>query len=166
MRRSGAAVALLLTLVGCERVGPAILPTPEEARAFYAATSGVDEVRISGNVVVVEVRQPGEQLRRGGSLWAKVGPYIYLLTPGTRELFEQYPDVAAVRVVTFAPGQREVARALLPRDTLSSVQWRRSLNLLGHALKEGTARPSRLEDLVAWGEQYTEHRYNPAFLPN
>jgi hypothetical protein len=116
-------------------------------------------------VVVLRVEQPIAQLRRGGSLWAQVGPYIYLLSPGTRGLLETFPGVAAVRVITYTNQEDEVARAMLVRDTMSDYQWRRSLHLLGLALKEGTAAPSRLTDLVRWGEQYTEFNYSPTYVP-
>ena len=141
------------------------LPTAEEAAAYYQNASGLIGVELSGNVVEVRVRQPEGQLRRGGSLWARVGPYIYLFTPGTRDLLEAYGGVAAVRVITLAPGDVEVARATLKRDALNDILWRRSLNLLGRALGEGTQRPSRLEALVEWGEQHTEYRYNPTYVP-
>ena len=141
------------------------LPTAEEARAFYANASGVTDVELNGNVVEVRVRQPLDQLRRGGSLWARVGPYIYLFTPGTRDLFDEYPGVAAVRVITISPGGTEIARATLLRETMNDILWRRSLSLLSHALHEGTRRPSRLEDLVNWGESHTEYVYNPTYVP-
>ncbi len=141
------------------------VPTAEQAAAYYHNASGVIGVELSGNIVEVRVRQPANQLRRGGSLWARVGPYIYLFTPGTRDLLEAYGGVAAVRVITLAPGDVEVARATLMRDTLSDILWRRSLNLLGHALGEGTRRPSRLQDLAEWGERHTEYRYNPTYVP-
>lgn len=159
--------ALLLAAAGCDRADtPAVLPGEEEIRTAYAESVGIDSAELSGNVAVVRIRQPDAQLRRGGSLWARVGPYIYLFSPSTQRLFESYPDLAAVRIVTLGPGNEEVARALLRRDALSGIQWRRSLNLLGHALQEGTQRPSRLEDLVTWGERHTEYEYNEEFLPN
>src|SRR5690606_10846583 len=99
------------------------------------------------------------------SLWARVGPYVYLLSPGTRDLFEAYPGVAAVRVITLAPGDVEVARATLLRDTLRDILWRRTLNLLGRALRDGPARPPPLQDLAEWGERYTDHRYAPRYVP-
>jgi len=161
-----AALAIAVLASGCDhlRREPPV-PTAEQAAAFYENASGLIGVEVSGNVVEVRIRQPASQLRRGGSLWARVGPYIYLFTPGTRDLFEAYGGVAAVRVITLAPGDVEVARATLKRDALSDILWRRSLNLLGHALEEGTRRPSRLEDLVQWGERYTEYRYNPTYVP-
>jgi hypothetical protein len=69
-----------------------------------------------------------------------------------------------VRAISVVSGV-EIGRATLLRDELSDVLWRRTLNLLGHALREGTARPSRLEDLAEWGEEHTEYRYNPEYVP-
>jgi hypothetical protein len=68
-------------------------------------------------------------------------------------------------VVTQTPDGREVARATLRRTELSDVLWRRSLNILGRALNEGTERPRILEELVDWGEDHTEFQYDPAFVP-
>ncbi len=161
-------LVLLLTLLlpACHRSPRAPrLPTPEQARALFARNAGVDSVALSGNVVQYWIRQPTGELRRGGSLWAQVGPYVYLFTPSTRQLFTDYPDVGGVRVVTVGPGGAEIARALLPRDTMSDILWRRSLNILGHALQEGTKDPARLDDLVKWGERHTSYSYNPKFVP-
>ncbi|MGH7475094.1 MAG: hypothetical protein ACRELD_02280 [Longimicrobiales bacterium] len=161
-----AAACALLGSAACERPqdSPPVLPSSEEVREIYAEHVGVDSVVISGNVVELHVRQPAEQLRRGGSLWARVGPYIAVFSPSSRDLFERYADVAAVRVITVGGFGDEVARAMLRRDALSDIQWRRSLNLLGHALREGTERPTRLEQLIEWGEQHTEYEYNERFL--
>lgn len=136
-------------------------PEAEAVEPYYAAHGGVDRVRISGNVVEMHVSQPYHQLDRGGSLWARVGPFVYLMTPATRSVFEDFPGVAAVRVVTHLPDGEEVARAMLRRDALSAVRWRRTLNILGRALQEGQDNPRRLEELTEWGEAHTEFRYNP-----
>jgi len=158
----------LLLASGCDRFRgeePAI-PTEAEAAQFYSNSPDIESVAIRGNLVEVRVAQPEQQLRRGGSLWARVGPYVYLFSPGTRDLFQAFPGVAAVRVVTTVRGDREVARAMLRRDELSDILWRRSLNILGLALQEGTERPSRLEELVHWGEEHTEYEYDPAYVPS
>jgi hypothetical protein len=164
-----ALLTLALGLGGCEKLQfqrpELLLPDQAEAARFYHNFEGVTNVELSGNVVVLRVKQPISQLRRGGSLWAQVGPYIYLLSPGTKELLEAFSGVAAVRVITYTDLDDEVARAMLVRDTLSDYQWRRSLHLLGLVLKEGTASPSRLTDLVRWGEQYTDFNYNPSYVP-
>lgn len=142
------------------------MPTEAEAMAFYSEHGGVERVGLNGNVVEVDVRQPESQLRRGGTLWAKVGPYITLLSPSTRDLLRAYPGVAAVRVTTVAHEGESVARAMLLRDTLNGLLWRRTLNIHGHAVQQGTERPTRLDDLVAWGEEHTEHWYNPGYVPD
>jgi hypothetical protein len=150
-----------LFVAGCE---PAelTLPTVEEVEATYAY-SGQIVATISGNVVELEVYQPSRQLRRGGALWAKVGPYVFLFSEETRQLFETHNGLAAVRVVTKAPGGREVARATLVRDELNDVTWRRALNISGLARRDGTEQPTRLGDLVQWGEDHTEFEYNPRY---
>ncbi len=171
MVRRGSAALLLCALGACDRVLPQrqdlSLPTVEEAERVYSA-QGVDaEVTLSGNVVEVRATQDARQLQRGGSLWARVGPYIYVFSPGTREVFETWGGVSAVRAITLTPSGEEVARALLTRDRLNDVTWRRALNILGTALQEGTERPSRLDALVEWGEENTEYRYNPEYVqPN
>lgn len=158
----------LLALTACDRLLPqredTSLPPIEEVRAIYEANGITGDVEYSGNVVEVRVVQARPQLERGGSLWARVGPYIYLLTPATREVFQRWPGVAAARVVTATADGEEVGRALLLRDTLRPNAWQRSLNLLGLALRDGTERPTQLEALVDWGERHTEHEYNPNFV--
>ncbi|MFQ5536308.1 MAG: hypothetical protein ACE5GJ_02535 [Gemmatimonadota bacterium] len=138
------------------------LPTAEEVEAHYHYEGDL-EARISGNVAEITVTQSASQLRRGGTLWAKVGPYILLFSEETFQLFENYPGLAAVRVITKVKDGPEVARALLARDALSGVQWRRSLNIAGKARRDGTRHPSLLEDLVRWGEDHTEFEYNPRY---
>jgi hypothetical protein len=137
------------------------LPSPAEVQAFYESTPGL-EAEVVGNVARLRVAQDPQQLRRGGSLWAKVGPYVYLFSEETRRLFEAYPGVAAVRVSTYVGGS-EVANALLARDELSDVLWRRGLNIAGQARRDGTGRVTLLEDLVDWGEAHTDFEYNSRF---
>lgn len=142
------------TLAGCER--ELTLPAESELRGLY----GRAHVRLSGNVVEVVAEQPRAHVERGGSLWVKVGPYIYLFTPETRDLFERYDGLAAVRAVTRLPSGEEIARATLVRDTLTEITWRRAINLAGHARREGSDRPKALYDLIRWGEEYTDHHYS------
>lgn len=143
----------LVTLV-CER--ELRLPKESALRDLYG--EGAIAV-LSGNVAEVVVIQPEEQIARGGTLWAHVGPYIYLFSPQTRDLFRRYNGLAAVRVITRSESGEEIARAMLVRDTLSDILWRRSLNIAGRARLEGTQNPNRLYDLVRWGERYAEYRY-------
>jgi hypothetical protein len=163
-----AMAAALTALPACEWFTPErpdlTLPPVDSVRAVYArqGVTGHD-IDYSGNVVEITVQQRPDDLQRGGSLWARVGPYIYLFTPGTRELFLRWEGIAGVRVVTQLRGT-EVARAMLRRDALEDRLWNRSLDLLGRAVREGTDRPSRLEALVRWGEERTEFDYNPDFV--
>lgn len=152
----------VLTLGACEQQDLS-LPTAEQVASYYVY-EGQLTAEMSGNVAEVTVRQSAEQLRRGGTLWAKVGPYVFLFSDPTERLFRDFGGLAGVRVITTAPGGAEVARALLPRDALNELTWRRALNISGLARREGTDRPSRLERLVAWGEDHTEYEYSPRYV--
>ena len=162
------AFAAATTTAGCDAIGgrgETPLPAADSLEAIYERHGMRGAVSLDGSTVEFLATQDPDQLRRGGTLWARVGPYIYLFTPATREVFDTWSSVGAVRVVTQTPDGREVARATLRNGRLSDVLWRRSLNLLGRALQEGTERPRRLEDLVRWGEEYTEFRYDPTYVP-
>ena len=101
----------------------------------------------------------------GGSLWAKVGPYIYLFSDETETLLRDYPGLSGVRVITrTGRNDAEVARAFLRRDSLNELTWRRARNIAGKARTEGTRRPVRLEDLVEWGQDHTDFEYNQEFV--
>lgn len=162
-------MALLSVVAACDRILPhrpdTELPPIEDVRAVYESHGVPGEIEYNGNVVEVAVAQPFEQLRRGGSLWARVGPYIYLFSPATRETFDSWEGIAAARVITRTPDGVEVARALLARDRLHAITWQRTLNLLGTALRDGTERPVAMQNLVDWGERHTEHSYNPQYAP-
>ena len=155
-------MSLTLGLPGCEEINLA-LPTESEAAAHYANSSDLT-VRVNGNVVELAVEQPIRQVRRGGSLWAKVGPYIYLFSDQTEALLREYPGVSGVRVITRTHDDTEVARAFLHRDSLNELTWRRARNIAGKARMEGTRRPVLLEDLVQWGQDHTEFDYNKEFV--
>ncbi|HSH45183.1 MAG TPA: hypothetical protein VK966_04980 [Longimicrobiales bacterium] len=163
-------LACVLILGGCDQVRGILdrdapeTPAGAEVEPFYAEHSGVIGIEMSGNVAVLRVRQPMEQLTRGGSLWARVGPYIYLFSPSTQAAFQEFPGLAAVRVITVLPGNEEVARATLTRDRMTGVRWRRAHNLLGTALQQGRENPRRLEELTEWGEEYTVFEYNPDYV--
>ena len=141
---------------------PVIVPTAEEVAAYYESTSRLS-VEMSGNVAELTVVQDAQQLRRGGSLWARVGPYIYLFSPPTQSVFADFDGLAAVRVITTAPGGTEVARATLLRASLNDLTWRRALNVAGLARRDGTEQLTLLEDLIRWGEDHTEFEYNPRY---
>jgi hypothetical protein len=152
-------------LTGCDQLRRSedVLPPLETAEAMYDRHGLDANFRYSGNVLELVVQQPEDQLRRGGSLWARVGPYIYVFTPATQELLQRYPAVAGVRVITMV-GDVEVARALLLSDRLNDITWRRAQNTLARALEDGTARPSLLDRLVQFGEEHTQFEYNPEFV--
>jgi hypothetical protein len=139
------------------------LPTAAEVVNSYTYGGNLS-VEMSGNVAEVTIVQPAAQLRRGGTLWAKVGPYVILFSRETEDLFRRFPGLAGVRAVTVTPSGAEVARALLPRDTLNNVTWRRALNVAGLARRDGTRRPTLLEDLVLWGEDHTDFSYNSRYI--
>lgn len=151
----------LLAFAACERSEP-VVPAASDVESYYQIPWPAT-VEMSGNVAEIEVIQPADQLRRGGPLWAKVGPYIYLFNEGTRDLFLDYDGLAAVRVSTLSPAGDRVARATLRRDALNGITWRRALNISGHARQSGSDRPTLLEDLIEWGEEHTDYEYNPDY---
>ena len=168
--RRGCAALLFSALIACDQVLPQrqdlTLPSADEVQQVYAAR-GVDaQATLNGNVVELRATQDAAQLQRGGSLWARLGPYIYVFSPGTQDVFQRWAGVAGVRAITVTDAGEEIGRALLTRDQLNDITWRRTLNLLGTALREGTEHPSRIEELVQWGEENTQHSYNTDFVPN
>ncbi|MBA2243661.1 MAG: hypothetical protein H0W11_01805 [Gemmatimonadetes bacterium] len=136
------------------------LPTNEEAASRYGAGVAVE---LRGNLLEVRAPMTAEQLERGGTLWARGGPYFYLFSTATRDLFVEYADLAAVRVVTETAAGEEVARAELHRDAIAEPRWRQALGLSALAQQEGTQRPRRVEELIYFGEDYTQFEYNPEF---
>ena len=159
------ALALSLFAAACEEPSTLTLPTVDEIEDYYDSVADLEEAEVNGNVVVIVVRQSSEQLRRGGAIWARVGPYIYLFSEETRKLFEDFDGVAGVRVVTRTPSGSTVANALLARDELTGVLWRRALNISGRARRDGSERVTLLEDLIEWGEDHTEFEYSPRYVP-
>jgi hypothetical protein len=155
-------VLVVALAVGCVESPDLTVPSAEEVESYYTSVTAL-RAEVRGNLAVISVEQSAAQLRRGGSLWAKVGPYVYLFTEETHRLLEDFPGLAGVRVQTRTSGDAEIARAMLTRDELSGVLWRRSLNIAGHARRDGTERPSRLEDLIRWGEEHTEYDYSARY---
>ena len=135
------------------------LPTSGEVENAYLYPGGL-EARMRGNVAEVTITQAARDLRKGGTLWAKVGPYVLLFSEETEGLFTGFPGLAGVRVITVSSDGNEVARALLARDSLNGITWRRALHIAGLARRDGTRRPSLLEELVDWGEDHTEYTYD------
>lgn len=161
-RRAAALLApALLAAGGCEEPD-LTLPTDAQVAEYFSATR-IQSAEMAGNVAVITIAQSADQLRRGGRIWAQVGPYIYLFSQPTLDLFRDFGGLAGVRVVTKV-GSAEVARALLPRAALNGVTWRRALNVAGRARLEGTERISLLEELIEFGEEHTEHSYNERYV--
>ena len=157
-------LGIALLQAACVERPELTVPTAEDVEGYYASVADLG-AEMSGNVAVITVVQSANQLRRGGSLWAKVGPYIYLFSEETNRLFEDFQGLAAVRVATETPSGSAVAHAMLTRDELSDVLWRRSLNIAGQARRDGTERPVLLEDLIRWGEEHTEYEYSARYHP-
>lgn len=158
--RACGALALAAVLTACEPPDMSV-PTDDQVAEYFSATQIVSAEMV-GNVAEITVAQNSEQLRRGGRLWAQMGPYIYLFSEPTRSLFRDFGGLAGVRVVTTV-GRAEVARALLPRPALNDLTWRRALNVAGRARLEGTQRLTLLEDLIDFGEDHTEFTYNERY---
>ena len=156
-----ASFAATWVFTACRSEPDLTLPTAEEIQGVYGPTA---DVELKGNVVDVRVIQSADQLRRGGSVWAKVGPYIYLFTPQTQKLFDDYPGIGGVQVTTLDGRERMIARAMLERGTLNSVTWKRAIGLAGRARVEGTQRPSYILDLIQYGEDLVEHEYSSRYV--
>lgn len=162
--RAGMVGGVVLVLAGCGPRADLPLPTAEQVREFYQIRGDFD-VEMNGNVAEVTVTQAADQLRRGGSTWAKSGPYIYLFSEATRDLFDAWPGLAGVRVTTRpASGRDMVATAFLRRDRLNPLTWSRALNASGLARRDGSTNPGRMTELVRYGEQTAdEFEYNPRY---
>lgn len=150
-------------LYGCGPAEELALPTGDEIASYYTVENTL-EAELNGNVAEVKVYQSSAQLQRGGSLWARVGPYIFLFSEPTQQLLTDFPGLAAVRVITRDPSGNEVARVTLASGTLNQVTWRRALNLAGRARRDGTERVGLLEDLIRWGEDRTEFEYSARYV--
>jgi hypothetical protein len=165
----GAPLALFLSalgLVGCDalsRPEAHAAPAAEEVRP-HLAYGGEISVEMSGNVAQVTVVVDPQPYRRGGDLWAKATPYLYLFSSSTRDAFEANPGLGGMRVIIQHPNGDWMAQALLSREVLSEAGWRQALNLSGVARRDGTERPGRMQDLVRWGEDRTEFQYNPDYI--
>lgn len=149
--------------IGCagEDERAPVMPEVAEVEAAYGDAASAE---VSGNLLRVTVPMP-EGFERGGSLWARSGPYFYLFTTATRDLFGTYPDLAAVEVVATTPEGEEVARARLLRTTLNEITWQRAIAYASRAQAEGTESPRHVDRLVRLAEDHTEYEYNPDYVP-
>jgi len=162
---SPALLAAAVLLGACAEPTELPLPSDAEASTYYEASSSVRGVEIRGNVAVVTVVQRTTDLRRGGSLWAKMGPYIHLFSPATEELLRDHPGLAGVRVRTVTTSDTEVASVLLERATLNDITWKSARAHVAQALTaEGAEQVRSIERLVQYGERRTSHDYNPSFV--
>jgi hypothetical protein len=159
--RAAPLLAVVAAVAACQSGKSLKLPRQSDLKGIYGRAPSV---HLNGNVVTVRVRQSTDQLRRGGALWAKVGPYIYLFSPQTQKLFGDYDGVAAVRVTTVDGSGHRVARATLLRDELTSVTWKDALLRVAHARTQGTAKPGYLDQLVQYGEDHTTFEYDPRYV--
>jgi hypothetical protein len=161
MRRvgSGGVLALLLVLAlgACEAPQREwVLPDPAEAAAWFGDQA---EARLSGNLLEIRGTMDEDFLRRGGRIWARSGPYFYLFNVHVQRLFQEYPDLAAVRAIALTPRGEELSRATLHRDALNEFTWRDALARASIAQQQGTESPRRIEELIRFGEDRTEFEY-------
>lgn len=154
--------------IGCDALfprageaGPA--PAADEVARHYTYEGNLS-VEMSGNVAQVTVEVDPEPYRRGGDLWAKSMPYIFLFSSATRAALEEHTGLGGVRVITRHPNGDMMAQALLERDALRGRAWDQALSIAGQARTGGTARPGLMRDLVRWGEDHTEFEYNPVYI--
>ncbi|GIT50265.1 MAG: hypothetical protein Ct9H300mP15_04780 [Gemmatimonadota bacterium] len=155
-------VLLTLTLIGCGEPVDLVLPSSAEIEAHYLYEGRLG-AEVKGNVAVVTVGQSARQLGVEVPCGRKLALTFFLFSEETQQLLNDYPSLAAVRVITVV-GESEVANVLLGRDALSDIQWRRALNIAGRARVNGTQRVTLLQDLVRWGEDHAEeYNYNPRY---
>lgn len=148
---------LSLALTGCPQPErELVLPDAAAASAWFGPAA---EASISGNVLEVRGVVDDDFIRRGGRIWERSGPYFYLFNVHVQALLRDYPDLAAIRAITYTSDGEELARATLHRSELSKVQWREALGRSSLAQTEGTASPRRIEELIRYGEDRTEFRY-------
>lgn len=158
---TGLLIAALGGTGGCEAEPRRELPSEALLDSVYGESV---DISLNGNVVDLTVTQDSDQLARGGSVWAKAGPYIYLFTPQTQELLQAYDGVGGVRVTTLDANGEMIARALLERSALNSVTWPRAINVAGRARVEGTRRPQTMVTLADYGEEHTEYEYSQRYV--
>lgn len=145
-----------LILSSCDQAHSPSLPSLEVAATRYGKEQ---EVRLNGNVLEVFATIPNSHLR-GGSLWLKAGPYFFVFSSATKEMFDTYDGLAAVRVVTRNESSEELARAMITRDALTAGRFEHGMRRAALAQAKGTEKPGIVRDLVHWSEDHvTEYHY-------
>jgi hypothetical protein len=157
----GLLIVALTGAGGCEAEPLRELPSEAALDSVYGERV---DISLNGNVVELVVTQDSDQLSRGGSVWAKAGPYIYLFTPQTQELLQAYGGIGGVRVTTLDANGQLIARALLERGALNSVTWPGAINVAGRARVEGTQRPQTMVNLAEYGEEHTSFEYSQRYV--
>lgn len=152
-----ALTGVLTVLAACGRAEQEpVLPEPDSIAAWFGEDT---ETRMNGNVLEIHGQVGPEFLRRGGSLWAKSSPYFFLFNVKVQQTLEQYPDLAAVRAITYDSSGEELARATVRARELNEYEWRDALALASLAQREGTQSPRHVAALVRFGEEKIEYQY-------
>lgn len=151
----------LVAVTACEPAENRDLPSAAVLDSIYGERV---ESTLNGNVVELRITQDASQLTRGGPIWAKAGPYIFLFTPQTREIFERFGGVGGVRATTLDARGELIARALLERSGLNSVTWPKAINVAGRARTQGSERPQTMVDLAEYGEEHTSYEYSQRYV--
>ncbi|TVP54708.1 MAG: hypothetical protein EA351_12640 [Gemmatimonadales bacterium] len=139
-------------------------PAASELEGYYSFPSGSLEFGMSGNVAQLAVTVDPDPFYRGGDLWAKSLPYLFIFSQGTRDALDEHEGLGGIRVRVLHPGGDVMAEALLRRGDMTQRDWREALSIAGLARREGTERPGRMVALVRWGEDHTEFEYNPEYI--
>jgi hypothetical protein len=133
-----------------------VLPDPEQAAEWYGDGAAA---RLDGNVLEVQGSLQEDHLRRGGRLWARSGAYFYLFNVHVQRLFQEYPDLAAVRARVSSPEGETLAVVMLERSALNEYRWEEALARMSHASQDGTRNPRAVERFVQFGEDHTTYEY-------
>jgi hypothetical protein len=153
-------LALYLAAVpGCAPDRAWVLPDPDEVTGWYGEGT---EASLDGNLLEIRGTVEPEHLERGGRIWARSSPYYYLFNVHVRALFQDYPDLAAVRARTFDVEGEEIARATLLRSEMTGPRWDEALARTSLAQQEGTRSPRLVERLTRFGEENTRFEYGEA----
>ena len=98
----GAFVLAAAVSSGCEEPPDLTLPGVSEVESAYDY-GGAFSATLNGNVAEITIVQASRHIERGGTLWVKVGPYVFLFSQETMDLFRDYPGLAGVRAITKTP---------------------------------------------------------------